>query len=108
VVAKVRETLTGSKQTRHRVYIERSSLKKVKDVEGKEQYRVHISNGFVVLKNIDIEVDSNTALETIRENIIISAKESLGFNEFKEHKPKFDERCSIILDQRKKARLQWL
>jgi hypothetical protein len=44
----------------------------------------------------------------IRENIKISAKESLGYFEFKKHKPWFDEGCSELLDQRKQAKLQWL
>jgi hypothetical protein len=46
--------------------------------------------------------------ETIRENIKISAKESLGYYEVKKHKPWFDEGCSELLDQRKQAKLQWL
>jgi hypothetical protein len=40
------------------------------------------------------EVDINRAWGTIRENIKISAKESLGYYELKKHKPWFDERCS--------------
>jgi hypothetical protein len=43
----------------------------------------------------------------IRENIKISAKESLGC-EFKKHKPCFDQECSKLVDQRKQAKLQWL
>jgi hypothetical protein len=44
VVAKVRERLAVSKQTAHRVHMERFKLKKLNDVEDKEQYRVEISN----------------------------------------------------------------
>jgi hypothetical protein len=44
----------------------------------------------------------------IRENIKISAKESLGYCELKKHKPWFDEACSKLIDQRKQAKLQWL
>jgi hypothetical protein len=44
----------------------------------------------------------------IRESIQISAKESLGYCEFKKHKPWFDEECSKLVDQRKQANLQWL
>jgi hypothetical protein len=47
-------------------------------------------------------------LETIRQNIKISAKESLGYFELKKHKLWFDEGCSKLLDQRKQAKLQWL
>jgi hypothetical protein len=68
-----------SKQTAHRVQMERFNLKKLNEVEGKEQYRVEISNMFAALEKLDTEVDVNKAWETIRENIKISAKESLGY-----------------------------
>jgi hypothetical protein len=48
------------------------------------------------------------AWETIREHIKISAKDSLGYYELRKHKPQFDEGCSKLLHQRKKAKLQWL
>jgi hypothetical protein len=44
----------------------------------------------------------------IRENIKISAKESLGYFELKKHKPWFDEGCPRSLDHRRQGRLQWL
>jgi hypothetical protein len=47
------------------------NLKKLNEVEGKEQYRVKISNKFAGLENLDTEVDINRAWETIRENIKI-------------------------------------
>jgi hypothetical protein len=108
VVAKVRKRLAVSKQTAHRVYMERFNLKKLNEVEGKEQYCVEISNMFAALENIDTVVDVNKAWETIRENIKISAKESIGYYEMKKNKPWFDEFCSELLDQRKQAKLQWL
>jgi hypothetical protein len=37
-----------------------------------------ISNRFAALENLDTEVDVNKAWGTLRENIKISAKESLG------------------------------
>jgi hypothetical protein len=43
------------------------------------------------LENLDAEVDLNWAWGNIRENIKISAKESLGYYELKKHKPWFDE-----------------
>jgi hypothetical protein len=57
---------------------------------------------------LDIEVEINSAWETITENIQISAKEILGYFEFKKHKPWLDKGCSELLDQRKQAKLQWL
>jgi hypothetical protein len=43
VVAKVRERLAVNKQRSHRFHIERFNLKKLNEVEGKEQYWVHVS-----------------------------------------------------------------
>jgi hypothetical protein len=88
--------------------MERFNLKKLNDVEGKEQFCVEVSNKFAALKDLDTEVEINSVWETIRENIKFSAKESLGCFEFKKHKPWFDEGCSKLLDQRKEAKLQWL
>jgi hypothetical protein len=53
-----------------------------------------------------VEIDS--AWGTIRENINIAAKESLGYLELKKNIPLFDEGCSKLLDERKQAKLQWL
>jgi hypothetical protein len=39
---KVRKRLAVSKQTTHRVHMERFSIKKINEVQGKEQYRVEI------------------------------------------------------------------
>jgi hypothetical protein len=44
VVAKIRERLAVNKQTTQRVHMERFNLKKLNEIEGKEQYRVEISN----------------------------------------------------------------
>jgi hypothetical protein len=88
--------------------MERFNLKKLREVEGKEQYRVEISNSFAALENLDTEGDVNRAWETTRENIKISAKESLGYYEPKNNKSWFDEGCSKLLDQRKEAKLHWL
>jgi hypothetical protein len=37
-----------------------------------------------------------------------AAKESLGYFELKKHKPWFDEGCSILSDQSKQTKLQWI
>jgi hypothetical protein len=58
--------------------MERFSHKKLNHVEGKGQYCVEISTRFAALENCDTEVDINRAWETIRVNIKISAKESVG------------------------------
>jgi hypothetical protein len=53
-------------------------------------------------------VETNRAWETIRENIKISAKESLSYYELRKHKPWFDKGCSKLVDQRKRTKLQVL
>jgi hypothetical protein len=87
--------------------MERFNLKKLNYVEGKEQFRVEVPNRFATLEDFDTEVKINSAWKKIRDNIKISAKESLGYFEFKKHKPWFDKGCSK-LDQRKGSKLQWL
>jgi hypothetical protein len=42
VVSEIRETLAVSKRTMHKIHLERFNLKKLNEVEGKEQYRVEI------------------------------------------------------------------
>jgi hypothetical protein len=66
-----------------------------------EQYRVEISTRFAALENLDTVVDVNKAWETIRENIKISTKESLGYYELKKHKILFEEGYPELLGQRK-------
>jgi hypothetical protein len=59
------------------------------------------------LEHLDTEEDIKSAWEMIREDIKISAKESLGYYELKKHKPWFDKGYSKVSDQRKQAILQW-
>jgi hypothetical protein len=77
VVAKIGERLALSKQTMHGVHTQRFNLKKLNELEGKEEYRVEISNRFAVLEDLDPKVDINRAWETIRDNIKIPAKRCL-------------------------------
>jgi hypothetical protein len=50
--------------------MERFHLKKLNKVQDKEQYHFDVSNSFTALQNLD------AALETVRANINILAKES--------------------------------
>jgi hypothetical protein len=75
VVAKVRERLAVNKQRLQRFHMEKSNLKKLNEVECKEQYRVEVLNRFAGLEGFDAEVEINSTLETIRDNLKISAKE---------------------------------
>jgi hypothetical protein len=77
-VPKARRRPAVNRQTSHRFDMERFNLKTLNDIEGKEQFRVEVSNRFAALKDLDTEVEINSAWETIGENIKMSAKESLG------------------------------
>jgi len=57
------------------------------------------------LENLNVDEDINRAWENIKENIKTSAKESLGLQELKRHKPWFDKECVGFLDQRKQAKM---
>jgi hypothetical protein len=59
--AKVRERLTVSKRAAQKVVIERFSLKKINEVEDKQQYQFKISNIFAALKILDDYGDINRA-----------------------------------------------
>jgi hypothetical protein len=93
VAAKDRERLAVNKQKSHRFRMQRFILKKLNEIEGKEQYRVEVSNKFAALEDLDTEVEINSVWETLRKNIKISAKKSLSYFELKNHKPLFDEGC---------------
>jgi hypothetical protein len=93
-MAKVRERLAVNKQRSHRFHMERFNLKKLNKVDSKEQFLVEISNRFAALEDLDAEVGINSAWEMIRENIKISAKDSLGYYELRRYKPWFEEGCS--------------
>jgi len=108
VIAKVRKRLAVGKQATQRFDMKRFNLRKLNEPEVREQYQIEITNRFGALENSDDDEDINRTWENIKENIQISAKESLGLDEFKHNKPWFDEKCSGFLDQRKRAKIQWL
>jgi hypothetical protein len=76
VLSELKERPAVIKQGSHRFHMERCSLKKLNEIEGKERYRVEVSNRFAALEDLDTEVGINSDWETIRENIKVSAKES--------------------------------
>jgi hypothetical protein len=57
LVANIKEIMAVSKQTTHRFHMERFNLKKLNEVDGKEQYRVEISNRFAAVESLDTIVD---------------------------------------------------
>jgi hypothetical protein len=92
----------------HKRHVERFNLKKLSEREVRKQFQIEISNRFEALENLNDSEDVNRAWENIRENIKISAKETLGLHTQKQHKPWFDGECSQVLGQRKQAKMQWL
>jgi hypothetical protein len=108
VVAEVREGLAVSKQAAQKMGMERFSMKKLNKGEIKEQYQVTVTNKFAVPENLDDNGDIGREWDTVRGNIKISAKESLGYCEMKHHRTWFDEECSKFVHLRKQAKLQWL
>jgi hypothetical protein len=56
VVGNFRERIAVNKQRSHRFHTERFNLKKLNYVEGKEQFRVEVSNRFAALEDLDAEV----------------------------------------------------
>jgi hypothetical protein len=64
-----------------------------------------ISNRFAALESLDESFDINGAWKSIRENNEISARENLGYQKLNNNKLLFDDECSKLIDQRKRAKL---
>jgi len=71
--------------------VERFNLRKLSELEVRKQYKIKVSNKFAALEDLRDSEDINRPWENIKENIKISAQESLGLNESKHHKLWFDE-----------------
>ena len=74
----------------------------------KLENKIKMSDRFAALENLNDIKDINRDWENITESIKTSAKESQGLYEWKQHEPWFYEECSLFLDQRKQAKMQWL
>jgi hypothetical protein len=59
------------------------NINNLEEGEGKEQYYVEVSSMSAALGDLDTELEINNAWETIRENIIISAEDSLDYYQLK-------------------------
>ena len=83
-------------------------MRKLNEPEVREQYQIEITNRFAALENFNNDEDVDRTWENIKENIQTSAKENLCLHELKHNKPWFDEECLGFLDQRKRAKMQWI
>jgi len=108
VIAKVRERLAVGKQAAQRFDRQRFNLRKLNEPEVREQYQIEITNRFAALENANDDEDVNMTWGNIKENMKISAEESLVLHELKKNKPWFDEECLGFMDPRKRAKLQWI
>ena len=79
--------------------MERFNLRNLSELEVRKQYQIKISNWFASLGNVSNDEYINRILENIKENIKISAKESLGLHELKQHEPWCDKECLGFFDQ---------
>jgi hypothetical protein len=73
------EKLEVNKQRSHTFHMERFDLERLNEVEGKEQYRIEVSNRSAAFEDLDTEVQINIASETIRETKNFSQRESRLF-----------------------------
>jgi hypothetical protein len=108
VVPNVWERLAISKKGTEKFDLKKFNLRKFNKLEVRKQYQIKVSNGYAALENLNDGKDINRAWENITENIKTPAQQSLGLYQLKQHKPWFDEKCSVFLDQRKQAIMQWL
>jgi hypothetical protein len=88
-VAKLRERLVVSKTDAKNFDAERFNLRKLNELEVRKRYKIKISTRFAAFENLNDSKDINMALESIKQNIKTSAKESLY--ELKKQKPWVDE-----------------
>ena len=108
MIAKFRERLAVGKLAAQRFDRQRFNLRKLNEPEVREEYQIEITNRFAALENLNDDEDVNRTWENIKESIQMSAKESLGLDEFKQNKPWIDEECLGCLDQRKRPKIQWV
>jgi hypothetical protein len=87
VVAKGRERLAVSKQAAQKFDGERFNRRNLNDLEDMKQHLIKISNRFAALEYFSDGEDINRAWENSKENIKASARDSLGLQEQKRHKP---------------------
>ena len=106
VIAKVRERLAVGKPAAQRCDRQRFNLRWLNEPEVREMYQIEITNRFAALEKLNDDENESRTWENIKENIRTSAKESLGLQKLKQHKPWFDEECLGFIDQRMQAKMQ--
>jgi hypothetical protein len=77
-------------------------LEVLNDVVVKQEYQVRVVNGFAVLKTLGTDIDISGAYQSIMQNVKISAKVRLGCYTSVQHKFRFHEEYSRLLQQSNK------
>jgi hypothetical protein len=91
VVAEGRGRLAVSKQAAEKFDVEKFNIRKLNELKVRKQDQIKILKRFAALENLNDSQDIKRACENTEENIRMSAKDSLGLYELKQHKPWFDE-----------------
>jgi hypothetical protein len=97
-----------SKEVAQKFDSERFNLKNLSELEIRKPFQLKISDRFAALENLNVSQHINRAWENIKENIKISAQESLSLHERKRHIPWFDPEGSQFSYKSKQAKIQWL
>jgi len=66
---------------------ERFNLRKLNELEIRKHCQIEITKTFAALENLNDDKDINRAWENIKEIVKTSAKERVGLQELKQHKP---------------------
>jgi hypothetical protein len=61
VVVIFTERLMAGKETLHRFHVERFRIKKLYEINCREQYCIDLANRSVAVENLDVDVDGNRA-----------------------------------------------
>ena len=101
MLTKIRDRLLVCKQRAQNLNVERFNLRKLSGLELVIKYQIKISVRYAALENLYDSEETNRAWENMKEDIKISAKETIDLYDGKQHKPWFDEECS-------QAKMQWL
>jgi hypothetical protein len=74
-------------QATKKTVVERFNLKRLSEMAVRKQFQIEISKRFEALENLNDSEDINRAWQNIKENIKVSAKETLDVYRQKQHKP---------------------
>jgi hypothetical protein len=77
--------------------VERFNLRQLSEKEVRKQFQIEILKRFAAMENSNDSEDIKQGLGKLKENIKISAKETLGLYGRKQHKPWLDEKCSQLI-----------